>query len=54
MSINITVTGNPIYLGRGKVLLTDIEAAKKTEWLRRRKIRLQQVGIGRKNIVTFK
>ncbi|CAH1401052.1 unnamed protein product [Nezara viridula] len=42
MSIHVTVSGNPVYLGRGKVLLTDIETAKKNEWLRRRKIRLQQ------------
>lgn len=43
MSIHVTVNSNPLCISRSKVLLTDIELAKKNEWNRRRKLRLQQV-----------
>lgn len=42
MSIHVTVNGNPVCLNRRSILLADIEKVKKNEWLRRRKIRLQQ------------
>ncbi|XP_073991010.1 uncharacterized protein isoform X2 [Rhodnius prolixus] len=43
MSIHVTVNSNPLCINRSKVLLSDLELAKKNEWNRRRKLRLQQV-----------
>jgi hypothetical protein len=34
---------NQIGMNRHKILLTDVDLAKKNEWNRRRRIRLQQV-----------
>ncbi|KAL2749899.1 uncharacterized protein V1477_001970 [Vespula maculifrons] len=43
MSINVTVSGNPINIRRGRVVLSDLDQIKKNERDRRRRLRLEQV-----------
>lgn len=43
MSINVTVSGNPINIRRGRVILSDLDQIKKNERDRRRRLRLEQV-----------
>ncbi|XP_044731356.1 uncharacterized protein LOC123294290 [Chrysoperla carnea] len=43
MSINVTVTGNPVAVRRGQMFMSEIDNFKKKETLRRRKARLEQV-----------
>ncbi|XP_014206943.1 uncharacterized protein LOC106638343 isoform X2 [Copidosoma floridanum] len=43
MSINVTVSGNPISIRRGKMVLSDLEDIKRTDRERRRRLRMEQV-----------
>ncbi|XP_016837367.1 serine-rich adhesin for platelets isoform X1 [Nasonia vitripennis] len=43
MSINVTVTGNPISIRRGKMALSDFEKMRKSEREHRKRLRLEQV-----------
>lgn len=53
MSIHVTVNSNPLCINRSKVLLSDLELAKKNEWNRRRKLRLQQVLLFLRTVYTI-
>ncbi|XP_014253968.1 trichohyalin-like [Cimex lectularius] len=43
MSVRVSVKTDPVTINRSKILLVDVEQAKKKEFERRRKLRLQQV-----------
>ncbi|XP_070160342.1 serine-rich adhesin for platelets [Polyergus mexicanus] len=43
MSIHVTVSGNPVNICRGRMVLSDLDQIKKNERDRRRRLRLEQV-----------
>ncbi|XP_011151429.2 uncharacterized protein LOC105190389 [Harpegnathos saltator] len=43
MSIHVTVSGNPVNIRRGRMVLSDLDQIKKNERDRRRRLRLEQV-----------
>lgn len=43
MSIHVTMTGNPVNVRRGRIVLSDLDQIKKNERDRRRRLRLEQV-----------
>ncbi|XP_032676018.1 uncharacterized protein LOC116846384 [Odontomachus brunneus] len=43
MSIHVTVSGNPVNIRRGRMILSDLDQIKKNERDRRRRLRLEQV-----------
>lgn len=43
MSIHVTMTGNPVNVRRGRMVLSDLDQIKKNERDRRRRLRLEQV-----------
>jgi hypothetical protein len=45
MSIHVTVSGNPVNIRRGRMVLSDLDQIKKNERDRRRRLRLEQVHI---------